>query len=205
VGYQYSDTRFGVEDRRWRYHLIDAGVDYAKSLSFSRRTQLAFSTGTAASSSVGDDPRTNFIFTGNATLLHEIGRTWSAALAYQRGVYFAPQWQEPVMVDGASFAVGGLLSRRTRFQTGVGVSNGNFGVTGFGPRYRAYYAVSSLDYGLSRYLSIGTTYGYYSHVFGADAVPNPGFPNSIGRHTARVHLSAWAPLYQRGRRGNATR
>src|SRR5262249_8641160 len=63
-GYGYNDTRYenptgGSTDYQGR--TIDAGVSYSKALSFSRRTSMSFSTGTAG---INDGVQTHYSLTG---------------------------------------------------------------------------------------------------------------------------------------------
>src|SRR5688572_554762 len=49
AGYRYSQsTYYGSLQPRREHHTIDAGIDYSRALSFSRRTTLSFSTGSSA-------------------------------------------------------------------------------------------------------------------------------------------------------------
>ena len=48
VGYGYREARYTATPDRYRSQYLDAGIDFNKTLSFSRRTSLAFSTGTTA-------------------------------------------------------------------------------------------------------------------------------------------------------------
>jgi hypothetical protein len=72
-------------------HNVQAGINYGRPLSISRRTSFSFSTGSAIA--VRDDlsnpdaaPATTARLTGNASLTHELGRTWTARATYRRGL-----------------------------------------------------------------------------------------------------------------------
>src|SRR5688572_13513443 len=87
LGYGYSEAQNSLDTagRTIVNQIIDAGVDYNKALSFSRRTTLRFGTGSTLTSESGER---HFLFTGGAGLTREIGRTWSATASYDRGIQF---------------------------------------------------------------------------------------------------------------------
>ena len=203
VGYAYNEGRYpataGARTLQWR--TWDIGVDYAKALSFSRRTKLSFATGTSA---IADADRTRYYFTGEAHLNHEIGRTWNATASYRRGVDFVEAFSEPFLSDSFSLGFGGMLNRRLQFGSVVGGALGSVGV-GTAQDYDTYYASATLTYGLTRYISLGTEYFFYRYRFD-DTVRLPhGMSPHTNRQGARVYLSLWAPLIHRARRPDAPR
>ncbi len=114
LGYGYAEGRSATlaNDGTVRNHTVDAGVDFSRSLSFSRRTTLTFGTG---SSVIVDNDHYHYRVIGNARLNREIRRTWHAALAYDRDVGFLETFSDPVFSDSASVSVGGLFNRRMSF------------------------------------------------------------------------------------------
>jgi hypothetical protein len=186
-------------------HIIDLGVLYNRSLSFSRRTSVAFRTGTVVTDNptgVGD-PGLQLI--GRAVLTHELGRSWDATLTYNRGVSLSETWPEPISYDAIIARVGGLLSRRMQFDATARTARGNSGFN--------YTASNSFDWiaagaflgvALTRQVNVGLRYLYYMHDFGSATLLAPGIPHDVGRHSAGVHVTFWAPLIQ-PRNGHATR
>src|SRR5690606_24099184 len=89
LGYGYE--RFTTEEqlgelmrsRPIQGHWFDVGVDYSRdaTINLTRRTTLSFDMGTKM---LADIDRRRFDVVGSAVLHREIGRTWSAALAYNR-------------------------------------------------------------------------------------------------------------------------
>jgi hypothetical protein len=204
AGYRYSDVRYTITGRQRRNHLIDAGAGYNRSLSISRRTTFSFGTGTTATTRAElDNQRTRFRITGSARLLHEMGRTWDASLAYARGVRFDENFTEPLFSDTVTASVGGLLSPRLQFRAGARASTGRVGFQGGG--FSSYRGTASLNYALSRYANLGVAYSYYYHLFGDGIAMPAGLPAGIDRHSVRAYVNVWAPLFQRSRRSNATR
>jgi hypothetical protein len=202
-GYGYYEARFGeVDTRTGRNHSVDAGIDYAGSLSLSRRTTLSFSTG---SSAFRDRHQTHFRIIGGAQLDREIGRSWRGVLAYARYGYYADRLGEVVFSDAVNLSVGGLITRRVSLHTGIGASYGRVGLADGNNRARAVYGFAGLSTALGRYVALGGNYTYYLHSFGAEVSLPGGIPREIDRQSIGVHLSVWAPLFTSARSQNASR
>ena len=206
AGYHYMDGRYEAEVGRFTNHLIDAGVDFNRNLSFSRRTTLSFGTGTTATVRPNDTAtRTRFHLNAHAALNHEMGRTWNASLDYSRGVQFHESWPEPVSFDLLTARVGGQLSRRLQFQSSANGSKGRAVYAHAGGAIEGYYAMALLGYDLSQHLSLNLKYAYYHHRFEDGTLAVPGYPDAANRHSVRGFVSLWAPLFQRARRADVTR
>jgi hypothetical protein len=196
LGYRYSQAQYG-SDGRHENHIIDAGVNYDRALSFSRRTTLSFSTGTSASR-VEPSGSLRYRLTGAARLSHEIGRTWVASLSYDRGLRFTESWLEPLFTDSASAGLNGFFNRRVqahlvgRWVRGVGQQDGGEGIEN-------YSASAGLSFAISRYVNSGVNYSYYVHEFGSSVVLPPGYARDFERRSIRAYVSLWAPLFQRSR------
>jgi hypothetical protein len=216
TSYGYGVGRYEPNNRSVESHNIDVGFDYGRALSFSRRTTLSFGTGTAATgvsrsrtdletSVTRDGSRMRLHAAGHARLAHEIGRTWQASLAYQRGVRFVDEIDEPVVGGhSAVAALGGLFNRRLTFQSTVRAFIRGEGVSS-GRRFDMYLGSASLSLALSRYAGLGVVYAYYRYRFDNDLALPIELPRSLERQSIRAQLSVWAPLFQRVRRTNATR
>jgi hypothetical protein len=197
IGYGYSDTWYGA-DAHFAHHNIDAGIDYGRALSLSRRTSVSFGTGTSASRSDRENSL-RFRMSGSAHLSHEIARTWGAMLSYSRGLRFSESWPEPLFSDVVSAGMGGLINRRTQLQLGAQAMHGS-GYTRRRGGAEAYSAGASLSVAVTRYVNTGVMYAYYRHAFGESIALGPGFPREFDGQTIRVSVTVWAPLYQRARR-----
>lgn len=201
LGYEYSEARYGEGGRRFVNHHIDAGVDFNRVLSFSfpfsRRTTLSFGTGTSATRSLDEPLR--FRATGNARLAHEIGRTWNAALSYNRGLQFVEVWPDPVFSDSAVAGVGGLINRRASLQFTASAWRGSGLSRAEGGGIESYAAGAGLTVAVTRYINTGLTYAYYHHQLGNRVSLPPGFAHDLDRQSVRASVSLWAPLFQRAR------
>jgi opacity protein-like surface antigen len=198
AGYGYTDGSFSNSTTRGRTHNIDVGIDYRKALSFSRRTTFSFSTGTAALTN-GD--RTNFQFIGSANLAHEIGRSWLANVAYDRSFNFVDTLLLPVFQDSLSASIGGLISRRVDFQSGVRAIVGTFGydVSRASNTFDTFQAYAGISYAVTRFMQVGTNYSFYRYRFD-DFAPLPlAVPRNVDRQSVRAQLNFWLPLMTRRR------
>lgn len=206
AGYRYSVAQYPGKESGLDNHLIDAGVNFNRnlSLSLSRRTLVSFGTGMAGTTrenleeTVPDRPtQLQFRLIGNVSLIHEIGRTWSAGAQYNRSVRFDESWPEPISTDSVTAAVGGLIGRRVQSQSNIGTSRGRSGFDRTGGGFNGYYATSRLGFGLNRYVNMGLLYMYYRQRIGQAVLLAPGFAGSLNRQAVNAYLTVWAPLFQR--------
>jgi hypothetical protein len=204
LGYAYAEFRFGdpTDADRTRSHTADVGIDYSRALSFSRRTSLAFSTGTSA---VVYQDQTHYNVTGNLRLAHEIGRTWQASIGYTRGVVFLDTLREPGFADSVTLGIGGMANRRVRLQASLSGAAGNAGFGAGAADFNTAVASTSMQVGLSRYAGLSFSYAYYRHWASAGAVLAEGVRRQIDRQSLQVSINLWAPLVNGARRSDASR
>jgi hypothetical protein len=199
LGYGYTDASYGDDQESIGRHHLDTGVDYSKTLSFSRRTTFSFSTGGSA---VKGADRMHFTAIGSANLNHEIGRTWDFSTAYNRNIGFIETFSTPFIYDAVNVGLSGLLSRRLSFHSGAGLIVGNVGLgsSASGNGFDTLYASTGVGRALGRHLQLGLDYSFYRYSFEQNALLPAGFLNDMSRHSVRATLSAWSPVFQRGRR-----
>ena len=203
IGYGYTDAVYSSEDAASvQGHNIDAGVDFNRALSFSRRTTFSFGTG---SSVVVYQDRTYYRLLANAKLNREIGRTWNASLAYARSSEFVASLPGPVFSDALSAFYGGMVNRRLQFSSSAAAAIGNFAATGNGTGFDTYTGNVGLTYGITRELGIGVNYSYYRYSFD-EAAPLPiAFARQTDRNSVQAYLTVWMPIVHRARRSDAAR
>src|SRR5262249_29664257 len=83
AGYMQADSYLRQTAPRIAHYIVDAGLDFLKPLSLTRRTSLSFSFGP---SMIDQNGSRQYRVVGDAVLNHEIGRTWVARASYHRGV-----------------------------------------------------------------------------------------------------------------------
>ena len=178
-------------------HNIDAGVDYSRAISLSRRTMFSFSTGSALQVAERidetSDPRTLFHFIGGAHLVHELGRTWTANAAYRRSLNLREDFDQPVLTDAVTGTIGGLVTRRLTLSFAVGWVNAH-GTVDKRAAYQALTASTQAQYALNRSLAVFARYFYYDYEFTDVASLDPGLPPSAQRNGVRVGITTTIPL-----------
>lgn len=188
-------------DRRVRTDSVDAGVSYSRALSFSRRTHLAFSSGSTV---VSDGGARRYDVIGNATLTRELGRTWAAELTYSRQAGFVDTFAAPTFGDSVVASVAGLITRRITVGAGAGATRGQVGVRNANG-YRSYQGNVQLGVALSRVIECSFNYAAYFYEFdSADFVPSIAGTRAT-QQIAQVSLGVWVPLFERARRPHAAR
>ena len=201
AGYTYSEARYRFAGTRLEQHNIDAGVNYSRALSFSRRTTLSFSTGSMA---VRHDEQIVYRATGSAELTHEMGRTWEASLAYSRGGRFTETWNAPLFSDVLTANVAGSLSRRIQVSVGAGGSMRS--LNGERDRgFESYWGTAMASFAMNRYLNAGVNYLYTQHDFDRNFPVPVAWPDQGGRQRLSVHIGMWMPLFTQTRTPNAAR
>ena len=199
LGYAYSVANprtLGGTSRT--YQRINAGVSYGRALSFSRRTSVSFSSGSAITTSqdlsLPDTPnRTRFHAIGTATLDYEIGRTFTANVAYHRRVLFREEFDTPFFTDGVTAGVSGSVNRRLHVSAIARWSLSETEIQG-DSQHRARSASAQATYAINRFLAGYARYVYYYYRFGEDIPLDPGIPQRLDRQGVRVGLTTSIPL-----------
>lgn len=198
LGYGYTTGNAGPEDDPRRVHHINAGVNYSRALSFSRRTSLGFSTGSGyldrQDATAGDTSlRSRLRFVGSAVLTHEMGRTWTASAAYARRFIFREGFTAPFFSDGVTAQVAGLVTRRMDVSAQASWSLSKYQGSSGGD-HRGAWAVAQVRYGLTSWLASYARYVYYDYRFSEEIRLDPDFPAMTERQGVRVGLAVSVPL-----------
>jgi hypothetical protein len=200
LGYGYGAARYPNNPRYTQsgIHNIDVGLDYNRALSVSRRTHFSFATGSALfyanqGVTVGADRRLDLAVLGNANLTHEMGRTWTAALSYQRSVSVNEGFLEPMLAQSVSATLQGLISRRLRFDALTAYTSGAVS-GGVSNDFDSLTAHSDLEYGFTRYLAGYVDYLYYRYHIPPGLAVDPRFPPNMSRNGVRVGVRTSLPL-----------
>lgn len=192
LGYTYrqSDYASGL-DENLKSHDIDVGVDYARSLSLSRRAVLAFGTG---SSVIQTADRTFARVNGQVQLNVAISRKWDYALAYDRGLSYVNGIAAPVFADSLSTRLQGNLSRRFGVAASASYSSGTQATIENSDRFSTYSASTMAQFGLSRFVAAEVEYYYYYYDFAGNTLSPLGVVSKLGRHGVRGGFSFWFPI-----------
>lgn len=192
---KYLGTSLGTRERQ----SIDVGVNYGRALSVTRNTYLSFGTGSAlvtptdASGSSGGNIHAHL--TGNATLTHEMGRSWRAQVGYTRAVRFIQEFADPLLSDSTSGSLAGFLGPRLDLSiVGAYSSGSNAASRAEGRVYDSYTGSGQLRFALTRYLSAYTEYLYYHYQFHNGVVLLRDLPSAFDRQDVRAGVTITAPL-----------
>jgi hypothetical protein len=199
TSYRYTEAHYPT--RTVHTHSPDVGLDFRRALSLTRRTSLSFGAGVEATQT---NDQTRYRLTSHVNVTHEIGRTWFANGAYRRGTFFIDTLSEPVFGDSASAGINGLLTRRIQFSAVAFLSMGSASFT-TQRQFDTYRGVVTLSTALNRFMNVGADYAYYKYIYDPLIELDPGLPRNVNRQSIRAHISFWAPLMNRTRRGDATR
>lgn len=216
IHYQKPITRYATlqlgygiraSDRRSRsgepefLHNVDVGVNYSRALSFSRRTSVSFGTGSAIAVSEPLDPATNersngrtlVRLIGRASLVHEIGRTWTAQLTYGRGFRNHDGFDQLYFTDAVDASIGGLISRRLSLSAGASWANSSLEDRSRGGR-NGVSSSAQLQYGLTQFVAVYARYIYYHYRYSDNVTLDERFPRQLDRQGVRVGLTTSLPL-----------
>jgi len=194
LGYRYVD-----QDARTTRHDIDVGVDYARNLSVSRRTQVFFSTGTTILRSRSTDPLpgevspSNFRLLLQAGLIHQFGRSWTGVTAYSRGVSLINGYSYPFNYDSFDLDINGYLNRRVEFTARTGLTFGSRVLTQ-SEDYRVIFGSVGFTVGLSRNVALAADYLAFRYDFEPRTIFDPATLERLDRLASRVYMTFWLPI-----------
>ena len=196
-GIRWSD-RQRVSGEPDLMHNIDVGVDYSRALSFSRRTFFTFGTGSAIT--VSDEvpatdtgQRVRAWLLGNAALVHEMGRTWTADLRYSRGFRTREGFDQLYFTDALTASIGGFVSRRLSLNANATWAESSLDYDST-RQHSNQYATAQATFGLTSFLAAYARYVYVKYRFDENVSLDPTFPRQLDRHGIRVGLTTSVPL-----------
>ncbi len=141
----------------------------------------------------GSDPRTHFRVLGNAALTHELGRTWTAQAAYNRGFVFREGFDDPFFTDALTASIGGLVTRRLDLSALARWSFATLDRPGRN-HHDSFAASAQAQYALGRFVALFARYIYYRYEFDEDIPLDPGLARSLERQGIRVGVTTSLPL-----------
>ena len=205
LGYTYRDGQLGPigSTASTTVHDLDTGIDYARPLSLSRRTQLDFNVGSSIVSRPDDATESQqdlqYQIVGGATLNHQIGRTWRAQLAFNRGVGFVGGFPDLLFTDAVRVSLAGFVNRRVDVSLSGGYSSGRLDVAGSAAQRGAtdvdsYVASSRLQFALTRRLAMVAEHVYYRFQSGSAIQLPTGVAPDVERQVVHAGLTWWIPF-----------
>jgi hypothetical protein len=193
AGYSFQESTYeDSADPVSQVHSLNIGVNYRKPLSRSRRTFLRIKTGSViADQTAGQTVRV----TGLASLVHQMGRTWSAQGQYRRQVGYIDGFVRPVFSDSVNAGIQGLITRRVDFEVSANYITGTDGLGQGSARFSSYSGSARVRRAFTRTLAGYVQYLFYHYNFDEAADRPVGLPQKFNRNGVRVGLSMWLPLF----------
>jgi len=198
LGYAYRRAQYftGVFPTE---HDVTIGLDYNHPLSKTRRSHIhvGASTVTLDAAAPGDpsgELRRQYRAIGDVSMSRQFGRSWMTSGTYRRGVGYIEGFDAPVLTDGLSVNVSGLLSRRVDFLAGASYSVGEPVIAaGLSSGFTTYAGNARIRFALNEKWALSGEYLYYFYDFGSGFVP-VGVPPRMTRNSVRGGLTLWVPL-----------
>jgi hypothetical protein len=199
AGYRFRTYDSYATLRSSQRHDIDVGADYNRSLPISRRTTLSAGFGSSLMSMGRDEAADGsetryFRVIGQATLVHELGRTWRAQAAYDRGLQYVEAVGDPFFADTVSLSLGGYLNRRVDFLGYGSYSHGQLRLSERNRGRELFASTARLRVALTRNLALESQYFFFHYWFAPEVRLGAGYPRELDRQGIRLGLIAWLPL-----------
>jgi hypothetical protein len=195
LGYKEQVSNYpsptGVNSQ-YTFRTLDAGVNYSRPLSISRRTTMSVSTGSAA---YANTTETFYTVTASASLNHEINRTWVASAVYSRGLSVVVGFPEPFFSDAVTATIQGRLARRVTLVGNTGLSNGHVGLGSATNNYNSIQATSRVEWTVkSDRIAVYGNYFYHAYQFDQAPSTLTPIPSQVNRNGVSAGLLFRIPL-----------
>jgi opacity protein-like surface antigen len=193
LGYEYIHGVYPFPvSTKVENHNIDVGLDYARTLSFSRKTSFSFATGSSIvqTSQLGRTYRV----TGNAYLSHEFTPNWQGQLSYLRDVGFFGNFGTPIFSDSFSFRLRGVVASRMQVTLNTGYLSGQLGLMEGASSFHTFTGTASMIYALNQLMGLDVSYSYFDYNFAQNAALPPGVQPRFDRNSVRAGVTLWLPL-----------
>jgi hypothetical protein len=209
-----GDLEFGYTYRRARYtggqastrrlqpdeHLARVGLAFHPTLSEARRTVLTFQGGTSlvrapfATSALEMGWQLRLV--GDASVLHQLGRTWQVVGSFERGTAFVEGLNAPVFTDAISVSTNGFVNSRTDLLASLAYSNGEPSLVGAATTFSTTTANARVRVALSSRWAFTSEYLFYFYDFSTITQLAPGLSPRVKRNSVRAGLALWLPLHR---------
>jgi hypothetical protein len=201
-GYRFDENRQELEGGDFppiRYHTLDGGVRLEKRLSPTRRFGLTFRGGaTRLVDTAVALPIETLHPSVNISGDFATSRYWSMMADFSHGVMvLAGVSPLPVLNDNINVTFNGTPTRKLRYSIAASVAHSDTLVTD--PQLRNVTDVAGasgeIRYAMANWSALFATYAFYHHRIEDLSLLATGFPPRYDRHSVRVGVSFWLPLY----------
>jgi hypothetical protein len=171
---------------------IDAGFGYARPLSFSRRTQVAFQIGAAAFDQQGG-ASDQYTAVGSASIQREVGRGGTVRLSVARDIRFISAVFQPVTSNSATAQALGTFGRALSLSVTGNYADGQIGGADDSD-FRLLAASAQVRYALGARVSTFSEYFYLDSTSDASAGSTTALAFDTRTHGVRVGLTIGDPF-----------
>lgn len=201
LGYTFKQGQFAGSAPTTE-HIGDMGVDYTRPLSRTRKTALTFHLGpTAANGAVvggaTEEVRRQYRLIGDATVIHQMGRTWSLKGTYLREMGYIAGFQSPVFTGAYAATASGLVNRRAQMTLSAAYSSGESALTGSSAGFTTYTGDARLLVALSSLWAVSVDYLFYYYDFSGGMQLPLGVAPGLTRNGVRAGLTMRVPVRHR--------
>jgi hypothetical protein len=195
--YEYRTADYGIGLAT--EHRVSVGADYTRRLSTSRRAMFRFNVGR----SLLDVPELSVDgatsgridrISGDASVTYELRRDWDVAANVRRSVEYTPLFREPVLSDGASVSLAGLLTRRLDVAASAGYANGASALNEL-DSLNTYTGDVTVRYALRRAIALYGQYLYFSYDLSGRERLAPSLSPTFRQHGVRIGVALWASAF----------
>ena len=188
---QYAGTEGSVQ------HDLDIGIDYTRPWSRTRKTTVSVGMGSSlihapivpnALPSARDEYRG---WSADASLTHQMGRTWRTRAAFRRGLGFVDGLSGPAFTNALTVAADGFLGRRMDLLASGGYSAGQWVLATNAPEFTTYTGDVRLRYAVTKMWAAYVEYLYYFYNFHHGVQLPTGISGGLERNGVRAGLTLW--------------
>jgi hypothetical protein len=208
VGYRYRTGAFGYgfggigSGLQTTEHGVEAGVDYSRPISATRRMIFGFSVGSSTAdtpvATAGEVSEGRLIrLSGAGSIGWQFARGWQTRASFRRGVEYIAQLSQPVYADGFSTDIEGFLTSRLDITASARYSTGASALYRSALTFDTYGADVRVRYALTRSLAVYGQYLYYFYDFQQATTLPTGIPPGLERNGVRAGLTVWVPALRR--------
>jgi hypothetical protein len=182
-----------------RYQTLDAGLRFEKRVSSTRRYSVTFRGGaTRLITAPGATPVDSLQPALTLSAQFATSRFWSLSADVTRGVMvLAGLSPVPVLNDNLNLSLNGTPTRRLRYAIAGSLARASTVTTDPFLQNVTDVAGTTAEfrYGISSWAAAFASYAFYHHRIDDPSLVASGFPPRYDRHSVRVGVSLWVPLY----------
>jgi len=180
---------------------LNIGVDFSRPISATRRTSFSVRLGLSAANykaipGLADFQRQRQAV-GDVSFSYPFNQTWVATAGVRRGLEYVADLPTPVVSNGATASVIGLLTRRVDVVFSAAYATGESALNRNALFFDTYTADVRLRYAVSRMFALFGEYLYYYYDFQNGALLLAGMPPGLERNGVRAGLTLWMPALRR--------